>query len=309
MRRSTWLPVQTTQTCSALLCLLLCATAHAEGSASLWRTPDQRAEAELRAGHAAAAAQLYTDPRRKAWAQLQAGDYRAAADSYASLSTPEAAYNRGNALVRAGDLQQALEAYNEALALNPDDADARRNRDLVVQALQGARPPRSSDRTASPAARGAGAGTSSPAASGAASPSAARAPSPPTATATPPTARNGAAPPVPPTGHVQTPAQSQPNPTPPDNAADRRPSPEGAGSDANNRPDDRPADSAVQAERDVMGATRSRSGLRTDRDTPPARTEQQLAQDQWLRRLPDDASGLLRRKFLIQHLIRQGSAP
>ncbi len=56
--------------CWALPAMLLCSTAHAEGGASLWHTPDQRAEAELRAGHAAAAAQLYTDPRRKAWAQL-----------------------------------------------------------------------------------------------------------------------------------------------------------------------------------------------------------------------------------------------
>lgn len=292
--------------CWALPAMLLCSTAHAEGGASLWHTPDQRAEAELRAGHAAAAAQLYTDPRRKAWAQLQAGDYRAAADSYASLSTPEAAYNRGNALVRTGALQQALEAYNEALALNPDDANARRNRDLVVQALQSAQPPRSSDRTTSPAVRGAGASTSPPPASGPASPSAARAPSTPTAPGAPPTARNGATPPVPPAGNVQAPAQ--PQPTPPNNATDQRSTPGGTGPDASTRLDDPPADSAMQAERDVMGATRSRSGLRTDRDTPPARTEQQLAQDQWLRRLPDDASGLLRRKFLIQHLIRQGSA-
>ena len=277
--------------CLALPPMLLCATAHADGGTSWWRPPAQRAEAELRAGHATAAVPLYTAPRRKAWAQLQAGDYRAAADSYASLSTPEAAYNRGNALVRTGDLQQALEAYNEALALNPDDADARRNRDLVVQALQSTQPQRSSDRTNSPAARGAGANTSPQAASGAASPSAARAPSSPTAPGTSPTARNGAAPPVPPAGNAQT----QPKATPPDNATDRRPSPEGTGPDANNRLDDRLADSAVQAERDVMGATRSRSGLRTERDTPPARTEQQLAQDQWLRRLPDDASGLLRR--------------
>lgn len=289
-----------------LLCLagLLCTAARAEGATSLWRTPDQRAEAELRAGHAAAAAQLYTDPRRKAWAQLQAGDYRAAADSYASLSTPEAAYNRGNALVRTGALQQALEAYNEALALNPDDADARRNRDLVTQALQGAQPPRSSDRTTSPAARGAGAATSSSSASGPAAPSATRPASSPTAPGAPPTGRNGPTPATPLADNANTP----PQPTPPDNAAPGRPAPEGSGTNTRDRPDDRPADSAVQAERDVMGATRSRSGLRTDRDTPPARTEQQLAQDQWLRRLPDDASGLLRRKFLIQHLIRQGSA-
>lgn len=40
---------------------------------------------------------------------------------------------------------------------------------------------------------------------------------------------------------------------------------------------------------------------------PP--TEQQLSEEQWLRRLPDDPGGLLRRKFLIQQLIRQGTPP
>ena len=38
----------------------------------------------------------------------------------------------------------------------------------------------------------------------------------------------------------------------------------------------------------------------------PPRNEQQLSQDQWLRRIPDDPGGLLRRKFMIEHLIKQG---
>lgn len=36
-------------------------------------------------------------------------------------------------------------------------------------------------------------------------------------------------------------------------------------------------------------------------------SEKQLAQDQWLRSIPDDPGGLLRRKFLIEHLRRQRS--
>jgi Ca-activated chloride channel family protein len=70
------------------------------------------------------------------------------------------------------------------------------------------------------------------------------------------------------------------------------------------------ADDAAQAQADVTGAVKRPSGARDPRDArPPQRTEQQLAEDQWLRRLPDDPAGLLRRKFLIQYLIRQGTPP
>ena len=286
--------------------LWLCATAaQAEnGWSSLWRTPDQRGEAELRAGRAAAAAQTYADPRRKAWAQLKAGNDRAAADSYAGLDAPEAPYNRGNALVRAGALQQALQAYDEALARNPGDRDAQHNRELVAKALQAQQRPASQQgqpgRTASNTPGGAGAQPTAQPASG-----------------PPGQAPQGAA--TPGSASGQPAPQPQPGPA----AGPGQAAPEGgAGSDANalggapgqdtsagGRVDPDTPDSAAQAERDVLGATRSRSGLRTGRDAPPPRTEQQLAEDQWLRRLPDDSSGLLRRKFLIQHLLRQGSAP
>ena len=38
---------------------------------------------------------------------------------------------------------------------------------------------------------------------------------------------------------------------------------------------------------------------------PPPRSEQSLALDQWLRGIPDDSGELLRRKFLIEHMIKQ----
>ena len=38
------------------------------------------------------------------------------------------------------------------------------------------------------------------------------------------------------------------------------------------------------------------------------KTEQQIAQEQWLRSIPDDPGGLLQRKFMIQHLMRQREA-
>ena len=287
--------------CVALL--LLCATAaQAEGGwDSLWRTPDQRGEAELRAGRAAIAAQTYTDPRRKAWAQLKAGDARAAANSYGRLDAPEAPYNRGNALVRAGALQQALQAYDEALAQNPNDRDAQHNRDLVAKALQPQQQPSSQQgRTASNTAGGAGAQPTPQPASGPLGQAPQGSPMP--------DAAGGQAAPQPQPGQASGPGQAAPNGgvgTSPNALGGA----EGKETGAYGRIDPGSPDTAAQAERDVLGATRSRSGLRTDRNTPPPRTEQQLAEDQWLRRLPDDSSGLLRRKFLIQHLTRQGNAP
>ena len=288
--------------------LLACATAAQAdlGGSSLWRTPDQRGEAELRAGHAAAAARTYADPRRKAWAQLKAGDNRAAADSYAGLDAPEAPYNRGNALVRAGALQQALGAYDEALATNPVDRDAQHNRDLVAKALQAQqRPATLQGKTASPTAGGAGAQPTAQPASGP------QGQEPQNASPQDSGSRQPAAQP-------QVGRATGPGPAAPDGGVGNSAGAIG-GADANGkeakqaaaggRVDANSPDNAAQAERDVLSATRSRSGLRTGRDTPPPRTEQQLAEDQWLRRLPDDSSGLLRRKFLIQHLRRQGSAP
>jgi Ca-activated chloride channel family protein len=56
------------------------------------------------------------------------------------------------------------------------------------------------------------------------------------------------------------------------------------------------------------GAQASTTGRAAPLDAQPS--EQQLAQEQWLRQIPDDPGGLLRRKFMIEHLIRQrGNQP
>ncbi|MDO9316489.1 MAG: tetratricopeptide repeat protein [Burkholderiaceae bacterium] len=284
--------------------LLACfTTAQAEsGGTSLWRTPDQRGEAELRAGDAAAAARSYTDPRRKAYAQLKAGDYRAAAATYAALDDAEAHYNRGNALARAGNLQQAVQAYDAALAKNPADRDAQHNRDLVAKALQ--QPPPRGGQGSKPSPLGGGQGAQAPAQPASSPPGDAQAGGRSDAgkkTASPSTPIDRSA------G-----ASGQAGAT--GGGAAEVPDPSGAASakstaDAKS-PDPAKADDAAQAQKDVTGAVKRPSGARDPRDAQPQpRSEQQLAEDQWLRRLPDDPAGLLRRKFLIQYLIRQGTPP
>jgi Ca-activated chloride channel family protein len=103
---------------------------------SLWRRPDQRAAAALDAHEPDRAAQLFRDPEWRATAQYRAGDYRGSAASLGGVDNAEADYNRGNALARAGQLKNAVSSYDRALELNPADEDARYNRDLVQRVLE-----------------------------------------------------------------------------------------------------------------------------------------------------------------------------
>ncbi|HKY90411.1 MAG TPA: tetratricopeptide repeat protein [Nevskiaceae bacterium] len=308
------------------------APAHAFDAASLWRTDDQRGDALLSKGDAAAAAKTYRDPRRRAYARAQAGDHAAAARDLAPLDDADAHYNRGNALARAGDLKGALAAYDRALAHDPDDADTRHNRDLVAKALeqpkgqdpkagdnQGGDQKDRGDQTDQNQDPSRDAGDSGQ--KGNASQD-----------------EQGQQPKDGDQAGEQ--AQGEQQPSPSGSGAQPEPQPDGArGQDSaqqNPASADKPprseAEEAEQARRDAQAALASQQAAQQDPAqsgeqaamTPgdaarqgatqgaasrPQRTEAQLAQEQWLRRIPDDPGGLLRRKFQIEHLRRQGQEP
>lgn len=101
--------------------------------ADLWWRPDQQGAADYARGDYSAAAQKFEDPAWKADALYKAGDYSGASAALSRL--PGRDYNRGNALARAGQLEEAVAAYDKALAANPDNADAKFNRDLVQKLI------------------------------------------------------------------------------------------------------------------------------------------------------------------------------
>ncbi|WP_455207843.1 vWA domain-containing protein [Kaarinaea lacus] len=103
---------------------------------SLWKNTNQQAAAALEQGDSKTAAELFTDPQWKGAASYRAGDYQKAIESLNGLQQPDALYNKGNALAKAGDLQQAIEAYDEALKINPGHEDAKYNRDLLQRLLE-----------------------------------------------------------------------------------------------------------------------------------------------------------------------------
>lgn len=103
---------------------------------SLWKTPDQQAEELFEQGDPKTAAKMFNDPQWKAAADYRAGDYKSAVKSLDGIEQPDALYNRGNALAKAGQLQQAIDAYNKALKMDPDNEDARYNRDVLKDYLK-----------------------------------------------------------------------------------------------------------------------------------------------------------------------------
>jgi len=78
--------------------------------------------------------------------QLAAGDALAAADTLAKVRTTDPTlgartqYNRGNALFALGNIEEAAAAYEQALRLDPADADAQHNLDVCRRRLQRKQP-------------------------------------------------------------------------------------------------------------------------------------------------------------------------
>ena len=96
---------------------------------------NQRAYELLQEGQAAEAAQTFDDSTWQGIASYKAQEYEEALQYWSNEESPITSYNRGNALARNGKLPEALEAYDRALASEPDWEDAQFNRDLVAKLL------------------------------------------------------------------------------------------------------------------------------------------------------------------------------
>lgn len=101
----------------------------------LWQTPDQQAANLLAKGDSKSAATTFQHPDWRATAQYRAGNFAEAAQQFSGDSA-SAHYNRGNALAKAGKLDEALAAYDAALARQPDFAEAKANREAVANYRQ-----------------------------------------------------------------------------------------------------------------------------------------------------------------------------
>lgn len=102
----------------------------------LWLRPDQQGQRLLEQGQPAEAAQHFKNRQRQGVALYQAGDYSSAAQRFAESNNAADHYNRGNALARSGELEAALDAYEQALERQPDLQPALKNKALVERLLE-----------------------------------------------------------------------------------------------------------------------------------------------------------------------------
>jgi len=110
--------------------------AHAFTWDDFWLRPDQRAMQALNEGRPAEAAPQFTRTEWRAAAHYQAGQFTQALENLQGIVGTQADYNRGNTLARLWRLEDALAAYERVLAVDPGNADARHNRDLVRDLLE-----------------------------------------------------------------------------------------------------------------------------------------------------------------------------
>lgn len=244
----------------------------------LWSRPDQQAQRALQQQDYARAAELFEDAQRKGAAFYRAQRYDDAAQAFAQERSADAYYNHGNALAKAGQLQQAQAAYQEALRLLPDHEDARFNNALVEKMLESQPPP----------------------------------PSKSTAENQQQDAQRQNSPPSPGEESAQAPPPQQPNedgagrdkksesnqagkaaapPQQPDKPPEQK--------SAAGKPSEPPENKEGQAQQQAAAA----------RDASKREAEQ--AMEQWLGRVDDDPGGLLREKFRREHLrrLQRGAKP
>ncbi|MBD3646399.1 MAG: tetratricopeptide repeat protein, partial [Pseudomonadales bacterium] len=244
--------------------LALLVTVHSEPADALtwedlWQTRDQQAMEALESGNANEAAELFEDPAWKAAAQYRAEDFSNAAERFATLDSADARYNYGNALAKQGQYEAAIEAYEEALEMNPENEDAAFNKQLLEDVLEEQQQQQNNqDQQANQ------------------------------------------------NQEQQQDQQQQGSPQDQEGQGEQQEQQEpGEQQQADQKEEDNPENRQQQEEGEKAEAGQQQMA---EEDAQPLDEEEQQALEQWLRRVPDDPGGLLRRKFLKQHedRIRRG---
>lgn len=109
---------------------------HAFEWQDLWYTKDQQGARAMESGASGQAAELF---RQKAWsgaANYRANQFEQASDAFSVGKKADDYYNLGNALAQQSDFPKALDAYDKALELDPLMEDAKFNRKLLEKLQQ-----------------------------------------------------------------------------------------------------------------------------------------------------------------------------
>ena len=241
----------------------------------LWLTPDQQGARHLANGQAADAAATFNDPAWRGVAAYEAKTYDQAARRFGDEQSADSLYNLGNALALQGDLQGALSAYEKSLAVLPDAEDAIANRDFI-QALLDQQEQESQDQQSDEQNQENDSSQDDNNSKGDNQEQSESSDS---------------------ESSNQEPGEEADN----DSASQETPEPS-----EGQRQQDPPFADSPQADQEALDAATQEQMAKFDEAL-----EEQQALEQWLRRVPDDPGGLLRRKFRYQTMqrLREGEEP
>jgi Ca-activated chloride channel family protein len=251
--------------------------AMAYGWEDLWLRKDQQAARALQEGEPAQAAQLARDPNLRGTAEYQAGNFDQAVEAFEGVAGADAEYNQGNSLANLGRYEEAIAAYERALSAEPDMDDAIYNKDAVERLLQQQQQQEEQqEQQGDPGQDGDDQQSGNEG------------------------EQDGES------------RQDQPNQSGENGEQGSESEPGQQSADAQdegqNPSEQQEARQAEQHNGDEeQGAEQSESQT-AEAKADPLDSEERQAAEQWLRRIPDDPGGLLRRKFLYQYRQRAGSS-
>ena len=121
-----------------LVCLLITKpdNAVAFGWSDLWLNKNQQAMRALENEQAETASDLFQNESWKAAAKYKAGDYAAAEELLNQSEDIRSLYNKANAMAKQGRYEEAIETYNEVLSSQANHEDAKYNKELVEKELE-----------------------------------------------------------------------------------------------------------------------------------------------------------------------------
>ena len=102
----------------------------------LWQTQNQQAQKMLDEGKFSEAAEHFDSLEHKANANYQAKQFEKASEQYAQSESANQFYNHGNALAHQQKFEDAIKSYEQALKINPDNKDAQHNKSLIEEFLK-----------------------------------------------------------------------------------------------------------------------------------------------------------------------------
>ena len=102
----------------------------------LWKNKDQQGQQYFIEGLHSEAAQVFENPEWKGLSHFRSGNLENALEEWKEIDSPRSLFNQGNALAKLGKLDQAIDRYDQVLEREPEHSDARFNRDLLMKLLE-----------------------------------------------------------------------------------------------------------------------------------------------------------------------------